>query len=231
MLRRRTEGCFTDDMNKPSVYRLIGSQDPGDKAVVDTKPWTTEWQPEVRFIDDVLEDVQMNVDLIQARLERELRLAQAGGLSQVIASGGLNLGGQGAIQSIKVAQEQADAVDSIYKAEKAALAAVSSGDYEKLEALVDDQKININAMDDFGNTLLILDAQQGSKRIIKFLLRRGANINMQNFAGNTVLHYAYAYNHDDLGHYLESKGANNTYLNAVGLTCYEGLKREDLEHV
>ena len=72
--------------------------------------------------------------------------------------------------------------------------------------------------------------QQGSKKMVKFLLRRGAYINAQNHAGNTVLHYLYNYGHHDLAKYLSRKGADDTYLNAAGLTCYEGLNKKDLEN-
>eukprot|EP01033_Poteriospumella_lacustris_P018563 gene18563-13367_t len=63
------------------------------------------------------------------------------------------------------------------------------------------EEIPVNTADQFGNTLLILAAQQGSRRMCKFLLRRGANINMQNLSGNTALHYCYAYGNKTLGEY------------------------------
>jgi hypothetical protein len=231
MLRRRTEGAFTADMNKPSKPRLIGAQDPGDKAVVAHEEWRFDGKPENRFISNALQDVEMNVDMIQARLEREDKLAKAGGLSQIIAMGSLDFSGDKSVMAIEAAQRDAELADRVFAAEKAALAAVSAGNFEKLEACVDDDKINVNCIDDHGNTLLILAAQQGNKRMVKFLLRRGANMNLQNFAGNSPLHYAYAYNHEELGQYLESKGADNSLLNASGLTCYEGLRKEDVDAI
>lgn len=174
----------------------------------------------------------MNVDMIQARLEREARLARGGGLSQIVAAAGLDMpSGESSTSAVTAATVEADLADRIFKAEKRALAAVSTGDFDKLEAAVDDDKIDLNTADEHGNTLLILAAQQGNKRMCKFLLRRGANINAQNLSGNTVLHYAYAYNHSELGQYLESKGADNNLLNAAGLTCYEGLRHKDLNEI
>ncbi|KAJ1396193.1 ankyrin repeat-containing domain protein, partial [Ochromonadaceae sp. CCMP2298] len=85
--------------------------------------------------------------------------------------------------------------------------------------------ISVNTADDHGNTLLILAAQQGSKRMCKFLLRRGANINMQSLVGNTPLHYCYAYANNSLGEYLKSRGADDSIVNVDGLTAYEGLSR------
>jgi ankyrin repeat protein len=86
-------------------------------------------------------------------------------------------------------------------------------------------EISINTADDFGNTLLILAAQQGSKRMCKFLLRRGAKINLQSTVGNTPLHYCYAYHNIPLGDYLKLKGADDSIVNVDGLTAYEGLSR------
>ena len=91
------------------------------------------------------------------------------------------------------------------------------------------QDIPINSADSHGNTLLLLAAQQGSKRMCKFLLRRGANINAQNLAGNTVLHFCFTYSHTELGKYLMQRGADDSILNSDGLTCYEGLDEDALE--
>ena len=89
--------------------------------------------------------------------------------------------------------------------------------------------ISVNTADTFGNTLLILAAQQGSKRMCKFLLRRGANVNLQSLSGNTALHYCYAYSQFSLGEYLKKKGADDTILNIDKMTCYEGLSADALK--
>jgi ankyrin repeat protein len=41
--------------------------------------------------------------------------------------------------------------------------------------------------------------------MVKFLLRRGANLDWQNTSGNTALHYCFAYNNAALGEYLKSR--------------------------
>jgi len=110
---------------------------------------------------------------------------------------------------------------------KAILAAKSNNIAEMEDALEED--ISVNTADTFGNTLLILAAQQGSKRMCKFLLRRGANINMQALSGNTALHYCYAYSQFALGEYLKSKGANDSILNIDKMTCYEGMSSDALK--
>ncbi|CAB1102998.1 unnamed protein product [Ectocarpus sp. CCAP 1310/34] len=44
----------------------------------------------------------------------------------------------------------------------------------------------------------------------------------------TPLHYAYSYGFESFGEYLISKGADDSILNADGLTCYEGLNHDKL---
>lgn len=93
--------------------------------------------------------------------------------------------------------------------------------YEQVEQLLD-TGIPVDAQDRYGNTILTIACQNGLKRIAKLLLRRGANINSQNYHGNTPLHYCYAYNYgDSLGTYLISKGANPMIRNARNEACHE----------
>lgn len=42
-------------------------------------------------------------------------------------------------------------------------------------------------------------------------------------AGNTALHYCFAFRFYPLGEYLIGKGADDTLRNALGCTCYDGL--------
>lgn len=105
--------------------------------------------------------------------------------------------------------------------EKAIQAAKSSNISQMEDAL--EENIQIDTIDQFGNTLLLLAAQQGSKRMVKLLLRRGAYVNAQNVSGNTALHYCYTYGHTELAEYLKKMGADDSILNARKLTCYEGL--------
>jgi hypothetical protein len=108
---------------------------------------------------------------------------------------------------------------------------VRHGKYEELEDVITspDYTMDIDHKDRSGNTLLLCAAQNGNKRIIKLMLRRGANINESNVGGNTALHYCYAYKFESLATYLMSKGADDSMVNAVGLTCYEGLDLESVE--
>lgn len=80
----------------------------------------------------------------------------------------------------------------------------------------------------YKNTLLHIACQNGNKLMTKTCLRNGADLNCQNSRGNTPLHFCYAYGYSALGDYLVSKGANDGLCNVDGLTCYEGLNREDV---
>jgi len=105
-----------------------------------------------------------------------------------------------------------------------AILAVKNHNLAGLEEVLDGEgNIDIDTRDQHGNTLFILACQQGSKKLAKFLLRRGSNINAQNHAGNTALHYLHEYNHTTLAEWLLKKGPNYHLKNAEGLTAYEGV--------
>merc|ERR1712046_5290 len=102
-----------------------------------------------------------------------------------------------------------DAVETRMDWEQKAILLVKNGKLSELEEALDEDVPVDTAV------------EQGNKRITKFLMRRGAKINLQNLNGNTILHYAYEYNFEELAEYLKEKGADVGLLNADGLTCYE----------
>ncbi|CAM9186889.1 unnamed protein product, partial [Laminaria digitata] len=61
----------------------------------------------------------------------------------------------------------------------------------ELETLLYDD-VPPDTKDSNGNSLLLLASQQGNKRMVKFLLRKGATMNHQNMDGNSVLHFCYS---------------------------------------
>ncbi|KAH8097552.1 hypothetical protein JL720_445 [Aureococcus anophagefferens] len=106
--------------------------------------------------------------------------------------------------------------------------------YKEIENAMNqpDWLLPIDYQDELGNTLLSVAVQNGNKRIAKLTLRRGANINLPNNNGQTVLHYyAYAYGFEDIAEYLKSKGADDRPKNSDGLTCYEGLSMQEIEAI
>jgi ankyrin repeat protein len=63
----------------------------------------------------------------------------------------------------------------------------------------------------------------------RLLIEQGANANAKNQKGNSCLHYCIAYGFDDVTKYLISCGADEFATNLEGMTCYEGLSRDDLD--
>lgn len=157
------------------------------------------------FIPDAKKDMERSV----ATLERNIRIEEE--LARNMPSDDLFLFGEAkeftsvdAFLARQYKEDKAAVSDPKEAAKEQALLAAKATNVAQMEdALAED--IPINTADEFGNTLLILAAQQGSKRMCKFLLRRGANINIQNLSGNTALHYCYAYSNRSLGEYLKAK--------------------------
>lgn len=103
----------------------------------------------------------------------------------------------------------------------------------------------VDSQDEKGNTLLLLGAQNCNRKLMELVLNRGANINHQNTAGQTALHFAMAYDTEvgfieqmcchisllhprpskqgTLGEFLIQRGADDSIENADGLTAYDGI--------
>lgn len=97
--------------------------------------------------------------------------------------------------------------------------------YSEVERLLD-HGFSANLQDIHGNTVLIIACQNGLKRLAKLALRRGADIDMQNYNGNTALHFCFGLKlGDTLGAYLIGKGANPNVQNHFGRTSYEGFRQ------
>ena len=95
----------------------------------------------------------------------------------------------------------------------------------EMVALLDDasKHLHVDVVDETGNSCLIIACQNNHKKIVKELLRRGCDANLQNHKGHTCLHYCFAYKYSALGEYLISKGADPSIRNRYGFTCFEGL--------
>lgn len=76
---------------------------------------------------------------------------------------------------------------------------------------------DINAVDNAGNTALILNAQNICfKDAVKELVRAGADINMVDNAGNNALYYTLKYGRQDVARFLIKKGADYNHANNKG---------------
>lgn len=157
------------------------------------------------FIPDAKKDMERAVATVERNIRREEELARNLPTDDLLLFGeAKEFTSVDAYLQRQLQEDQEAIVDPKEAAiDKAILAAKSNNIAQMEDALA--EEIPVNSTDQFGNTLLILAAQQGSKRMCKFLLRRGANINMQSLAGNTALHYCYAYSQVDLAEYLKSR--------------------------
>ena len=91
------------------------------------------------------------------------------------------------------------------------------------------ENFNLNKVNEHGNTMLHVSAQNGNEKIAKVLITKGANPNHQNKTGQTAGHYANAYQFYDYLSWLydpEAGGADDTLENMYGLGPYDGLAVE-----
>ena len=81
--------------------------------------------------------------------------------------------------------------------------------------------IKINYQNENGNTLLILASIYNLEEICLFLLRKGADPNLQNIFGNSALHYTISNKFFKLTNLLIQFNANEDLINEQGLTPWE----------
>ena len=70
-----------------------------------------------------------------------------------------------------------------------------------------------------GDSCLHLAAIRGDCRAVELLLDAGLDINEAGDVGNTALHYALKYQHDDVADLLIKRGAGTDIKNEFGETC------------
>ena len=80
---------------------------------------------------------------------------------------------------------------------------------------------NLNQVNAFGDTPLMVAAASGSPGICAFLLSRGADSNQSNRFGETALHYACRYGYLDIADLLKDAGADLSKKDAYGVTPLE----------
>ncbi len=90
--------------------------------------------------------------------------------------------------------------------------------------------VNTQSLDN-ANTFLIHASQQGFLDLVKYLIKHGADPNMQNKYGCTALHYAVRYNFEEIIKYLIKYGANPYIKNNKGETCDSFINFSILESI
>ena len=78
----------------------------------------------------------------------------------------------------------------------------------------------VESRDPFGNTMLILAAQNNNRRIVKLCLKFRANIDAVNKKGNTALHYSCFYEYTEISQTLRKYGARCDIQNNDGNICF-----------
>ena len=77
--------------------------------------------------------------------------------------------------------------------------------------------------DQYGNTLLVIAAQTNCAPMAMELLDRGADINAQNWRGQTALHFAMSFSFHQMADLLLTRGADRTVKNDWGMIPEEGI--------
>ena len=111
--------------------------------------------------------------------------------------------------------------------ELALLEAVTAGNNEALEFLLQLETVNIDHTNEEGKTALTLACKRGHEDFVHSLLSAGANLNIQDNEGWTALMIASAYNHISIIHMLLEANANphlktSDGSNAVTIASYYG---------
>jgi ankyrin repeat protein len=98
--------------------------------------------------------------------------------------------------------------------------AVKSGDMQNVKTLIDGANELLNAQDEDGKTPLHHAVRTGNGEIARYLIERGADINLTDTENESPLHYAASSGNLDMAKLLLEKGA--TSLNAPTLVKYGG---------
>ena len=104
---------------------------------------------------------------------------------------------------------------------------IKHSDYHNFEKLFEKIKPNLNILDNEGNSLLNLAVQCDSKKIVSYLLNKGADPNTQNNKLNSPLHYALIYKNFEISDLLIKYGANENLKNGDGLTAWQCLNYDN----
>ena len=105
---------------------------------------------------------------------------------------------------------------------RAVLSLVRHNRLAKVQAVLDDGW-DVETRDAFGNSLLLVAAQNNLRRMAKLLLEQGADVHGRNGKGNTCLHFAYAYQFPKMITLLKAAGADESVTNRMGLRCPQGI--------
>jgi uncharacterized protein len=104
-----------------------------------------------------------------------------------------------------------------------------SDGYDRASLLID-RGARLDAVNDKGETALMLAADAGNEKLVKLLVEKGADVNLKNGAGETVANYASRAGNAGNSRLLEAKGAKagavitgGTVSNATLVGTWQGF--------
>jgi hypothetical protein len=89
-------------------------------------------------------------------------------------------------------------------------------DKDDFVKLLTEYEIDLDSVDNDGKTALIYAAQLGNKEIVRLLLTKGANLNVQDHSGRTAMNLATV----DVMPILAQYGASYSFVNRIKRTIF-----------
>jgi ankyrin repeat protein len=106
-----------------------------------------------------------------------------------------------------------------------------NGDLETSRYLIEVRQIEVDFKDDNGETAFVYAAKNGHLRLCKFLLEKGANLNVRNKYGFTPLMYTVIYGHFNVCNLLIENGADINATDEDNNTALLYAAMYNLRHV
>ena len=106
--------------------------------------------------------------------------------------------------------------------------AIETFDNEELKALTKEgvSLLDPSCLDKFENTPLMAAVMVNNKKIVKLLLKHGADLDAVNSFGNTALHFAVEFQLPSTTKYLLRKGVSRDIKNSLGMVAGERVMTE-----
>jgi len=107
------------------------------------------------------------------------------------------------------------------EAERSMFVHAENGGYKQIESLLTSGLVQPDLVNDDEDTPLAIACQNDKKKVVKVLMRHGADINHQNAEGRTPLHLCADAGNEELCEYIQSKGANPNIKDVTGRNAFE----------
>ena len=96
--------------------------------------------------------------------------------------------------------------------------AIRKNDLDLIKEKVDDESWTLACVDSTGNSPLIVAVFCGIGRIVRYMIKQGADMDVQNRYGNTAVHFSHELGFDKVTNYLLKKGASASIENSMNYT-------------